>query len=202
MKLGKPLYDKESKVYTCSVVDGTRTTEPTLAQTAELVEFIVQNTKGWFTKPLAVDWLTQRIKLAFDTPNVSEDFQGTITWAWTDLLISKETFKLNFKVVDVVADPKISLEDEDSAPDTQKSENSIVEIEDGIPTGNPLSPPIAIGPTRRQLQKESVMKARQKAARALFYAERLTQEYIHVFGDDTDWEDEGEEESDLEGDSR
>jgi hypothetical protein len=201
MKLGKPVYDKELKMYTCSVIDGTRTTEPSLAETAELVEFIVQNTKGWFTKPLAVDWLSQRIKLTFDTPNIPEDFQGTITWAWTDLLISKETFKLNFKVVDIVEDAKISLEDEESA-NTQKSEDSIVEIEDGIPTGNTSSPPIAIGPTRRQLQKEIVMKARQKAARALFYAERLTQEYIHTFGDDTDWEDEGEDESELEEDSR
>jgi hypothetical protein len=38
------------------------------------------------------------------------------------------------------------------------------------------------------------MRAREKAARALFHAERLTQEYCSIYGEDTDWEEEEDEE--------
>ena len=57
---------------------------------------------------------------------------------------------------------------------------------------------IGIGPTRQQLDKKKVMRAREKAARALFQAERLTQEYCAVYGEDTDWEEEDEEEEEEE----
>jgi hypothetical protein len=53
---------------------------------------------------------------------------------------------------------------------------------------------IGIGPTRQQLDKQKVMRVREKAARALFHAERLTQEYCTAYGEDTDWEEEDEEE--------
>ena len=43
--------------------------------------------------------------------------------------------------------------------------------------------------TRRQQTKEMVLKARNRAARALFKAERLTQDYIASYGENTDWED-------------
>jgi hypothetical protein len=52
--------------------------------------------------------------------------------------------------------------------------------------------PMSIGPTRRILQKHAVMKARARAARALFKAEALTQDYIRQYGEDTDWEDEAD----------
>jgi hypothetical protein len=184
MKLSKPVYNGETKTYSCVVQEGVRVQEASQVQLPDLVQFIIEHTNGWFTKPLKVDWLTPRVKLSFETPKVDTDFCGTVTWAWSDLLISKDSFQVLFKVVDIQEDPKISLEPE------QEGVEGDLEIIENEPTGNLEAPPISIGPTRRQLQKEIVMKARERAARALFYAERLTQEYVHEFGDDTDWEDE------------
>ena len=53
-------------------------------------------------------------------------------------------------------------------------------------------------PAKRALQKSDVLKARARAAKALFVAESLTQEYIRLRGgEDTDWEDEEDEEGDF-----
>jgi len=49
-------------------------------------------------------------------------------------------------------------------------------------------------PAKPPLQKSDVLKAREKAAKALFRAEMLTQEYIRLRGgEDTDWEDDEED---------
>jgi hypothetical protein len=86
------------------------------------------------------------------------------------LTISKEVFLLKFEIIAQKEDEKICIKfDEEELPFQQ------VEA-------------IAIGPTRRQIQKKNVLKARGKAARSLFTAERLTQAYCEEFGEDTDWE--------------
>jgi len=119
-------------------------------------------------------------KIEYDIPtNVPETFEGLIEWQIQRLIISKEQFLFVCGVAQTVEDEKVSLEfPEEPAPK---------EPEEEIPLHEEA--PLGIGPTRRNLEKEKVLSARTKAARALFHAERLTQEFYQNFGE-TDWEDE------------
>jgi len=178
MKLGRPVYDSSLKIYNCSITNGTRFSArkeegrfvPELESCInkeELAEFIVTSSQGWFTKPLTKEYLKDRIKTNIPTTSIPEGFEGTLEWQMSSLVISKDTFTLGFEIVSQKQDEQICISFEEE-------------------TSN--------APTRRHLLKEKVLKARAKAARCLFQAEHLTQEYCQEFGDTTDWEEEDEDE--------
>jgi hypothetical protein len=136
----------------------------------ELAKFIVAATKGWFSKALTEEFLNDKIQLSIPTSALAEGFEGSVEWQMVSLTISKEVFLLTFDLISQKEDEKICIKFEEDEPPLQQTEA------------------IAIGPTRRQIQKKNVLKARAKAARSLFTAERLTQNYCEEFGEDTDWE--------------
>jgi hypothetical protein len=143
---------------------------------------LIKSTQGWFSKPLTEEFLKGKIQ--YDIPTsvpeqVAETFEGLVEWQIQRLIISKEQFLFVCVIVNTVEDEKVSLEFPEE-PEAKEPEEEIPlhEVE-----------PLGIGPTRRSLEKERVLSARTKAARALFHAERLTQEFYQAFGE-TDWEDE------------
>jgi len=179
-KLAKPVYNSSAKLYTCSITNGFRLTArreegrftPELDMNKEQVaNFIVAATHGWFSKPLTEDFLRDKIQLTIPTSSLAESFEGSVEWQMVSLTISKDVFLLTFDLIGQKEDEKICIKFEE---------------EEEIPLQQAEA--IAIGPTRRQIQKKNVLKARAKAARSLFTAERLTQAYCEEFGEDTDWE--------------
>jgi hypothetical protein len=188
MKLGKPVYDSDAKLYNCLVSDGVRFSvrreEGVFVKPLDsfvvkdmLIENILKGTTGWFTKPLTQDYLSQRLRTEFPTP---PQIEGELEFQLQGLTISKEVFLLRYAIVAAKEDEKICIELDEVA--------DAKEVVDEIPMGD--KEVLGLGPTRQQLVKEKVLKMRAKAARALFVAERLTQEYYEEFGEDTDWEDE------------
>jgi len=182
-RLSRPVYDNTTKTYTCDLSDGFRfETEqddtvftPGLDKAFEwyhesVVEQLLVLTKGWFSKPLTKDWLLSRIK--FDMVYNNEKFEGTVVWQANKLIITKDAFLFKLVIVE-----------------QKKREPVIIDFEDGIDSVAPDTEVLSIGPTRRDLQKKMVMEARSKAARSLFKAERLTNEYISLYGEDTDWDE-------------
>ena len=201
MKIHKPVYNTATKVYTCELTDGFRlscekekddvVSAPKISDTLldSLTQDIIHSTNGWFTKPLNSEWLRPRI--VFDTPlqEVSTDFDGTIEYTAKQLVLSKHEFRFYCHLSKLTPAEKVVIAFDE--PEEVKEVESIPEVfaEDNEPLG--------IGPTRRILQKARVMKERIKAAKALFKAERLTQEYIQFYGSEgTDWEDEDDDEQD------
>jgi len=191
MKLGKPSYDSSAKVYTCELKDGFRFesqledgvfTPPLEAVsdlTPALVSQLLTDTKGWFSKPLTAEWLSPRIQYDVSTGSVSDGFEGTLVWQAVRLMITKDKFMF---ILDIVE---------------QKKSEILIDFQEDAPVA-PAAPAAAPEPAqaqgnnvaRRELHKKTVMEARAKAARALFKAERSINEYIELYGDDTDWEDE------------
>ena len=179
-KLGKPVYDASAKMYTCSISNGFRFssrreegqfTPPldTCLNNDEVATFLVGATKGWFSKPLTEDSLKDKIKVHIPT-SVADTFEGSIDWQLAALTLSKELFLLSFSIIAQKEDEAVCIKFEEDEPPLQEAEV------------------LGIGPTRQQIQKKNVLKARAKAARSLFTAERLTQAYCEEFGEDTDWE--------------
>ena len=200
MKLSKPVYDSAAKLYSCEVTDGIRfsarhdTPPESCVDIPSLTQFLITSTKGWFSKPLTSEFLQGKVKTSFSSGAAGADekptdtFEGTLEWAIQELVISKETFLFRHSVVNSIADEKISIEfPEESAEANKPDQDS---LDEQITFAEDSSAPLGIGPTRQQHQKTLVLKARSKAARALFHAERLTQQYYEEFGEDTDWEDE------------
>ena len=195
MKILKPSYNSTTKVYTCELVDGFRLSvskddgvvsppldELTGSLLKDLIPIIIDSTKGWFSTPLTQEWLIKRVK--FDIPidpMSAPDFEGSVEYVASQLIISKEVFLFQCSVAQVKAAEKIVISFEDDKNSVKEEDLPISKEE-----------VIGIGPTRRILQKEFVMKARIKAARALFNAERLSQEFLEEYGD-TDWESEDSE---------
>ena len=186
MKVGKPSYDSSAKVYTCELKDGFRFESecvdsvftPSLDSVSELVPGLVTqlltDTKGWFSKPLTADWLTPRIH--FDVPTC-EPFEGTLVWEAVRLVITKDKFLFTLAIID------------------KKKREILIDFQEDVPAvQEPLPEPVhesqGNNMARRDLHKKAVMEARAKAARALFKAERSINEYIELYGEDTDWEDE------------
>ena len=173
MKIQKPSYNASTRLYTCQLTDGFRLKTSyedgltkDLYNTGDVIESLIQpiieGTAGWFTKPLSPEWLKPRIRLTIPTGDVPSEFEGTAEFVAEKLLISKEEF------VFVMA-----------MGEMKKSEKVVIEFQD-----EEL-------PAKRPLQKSDVLKAREKAAKALFRAEMLTQEYIRLRGgEDTDWDEE------------
>jgi hypothetical protein len=187
MKLSKPVYDSSLKVYNCIITNGVRFVVRkeegaftqdlnTLVDVNMITDYIVKATAGWFTKPLTNDFLKDKLRCEFPT-DLSDTFEGEIEYELHSLTISKEVFLLTYKVIRTKEDEKVCIEFEEDAPP-----------EENIPMAEMET--LGIGPTRQETIKQKVLKARAKAARALFIAERLTQEYYEEFGEDTDWEDE------------
>ena len=194
MKILKPSYNQTTKVYTCEIADGFRLTvskeggvvEPSLEELTKglydpVIDLIIKGTKGWFSKPLTEECLQTRVK--FDVPigEIEAEFEGTVDFQAARLVISKDVFLFQCLVVAKKEAEKvvISFEEEAAVPEPAP-EPDLIQGE-----------PMGIGPTRRILQKETVMKARNKAARALFTAEHMTQEFVEEFGD-TDWDEDSE----------
>ena len=196
MKINKPSYDNSLKVYTCTLTDGIRLSlkkedgQPISmlseyedqALKESLLKPIIDGTKGWFTKPLTEEWLLTRISFDIPTSTIPIEFEGTIEYKATKLIISKDSFIFLCSVSEMKEAEKVMIE---------FKEDTVIEEKQDLPLVD--ATPVGIGPTRRTLQKEIVMKARAKAARALFKAERLTQEYSQLYGEDTDWEIEDSE---------
>jgi hypothetical protein len=192
MKLGKPVYDSSTKLYNCPVSDGVRFCVrreggkfvkefDSFVDKDMLIQEILKGTTGWFTKPLTQDYLSQRLQTEFPTP--PEMFEGEVEFQLQGLTISKEVFLLRYAIIALKEDEKICIELDEVTEATD-----VKEVEDEIPMAD--KEVLGLGPTRQQVVKQKVLKMRAKAARALFLAERLTQEYYEQFGEDTDWEDE------------
>lgn len=200
MKINKPSYNPGLKLYTCELTDGFRLSfnkeDGQITQLSDsesliqsLLQPLIDGTKGWFTKPLTKEWLQPRI--SFDTPTseIPADFEGTADYQASKLVISKEAFVFECSIIELKPVEKVMIDFKEEV--AEAAEEETVEAVQEIPLVE--STPLGIGPTRRILQKEVVMKARAKAARALFKAERLTLEYSQLYGEDTDWENEGSE---------
>jgi hypothetical protein len=190
MKLGKPIYAKDTQVYVCecrdeehifrveSSVQGGKWSVPLeehLTKTREnMISILLKETTGWFSKPLTKDWLLPRLRYTIPTSDISEEFEGICRWTLAKLHISKESFVCEFILSEKVL-PEVPLivlqEDESVVEDTSKK---------GSPT--------------REEKKVASLRARRRAAMALLKAERMMQAYAEEFGEDTDWEDEDEDE--------
>ena len=200
MRLSKPRYDSTKKVYESAIVDGLRLTAevdadhplPATLQTEcipSLTECVLKQTVGWFTKPITEAWLVGKVRVSLDA--IPADFDGRITWVAQRLLISKDVFMVEFTIVESVPTPPVAIDFGEEEP---------------VAVAPPAAAVVPAAPTAtesledpRQIQKAKVMKARLRAARALFTAERMTQDYIQEFclEEDTDWEEsDGENESD------
>jgi len=204
MKFTKPAYDAKARIYTCDITDGFRLCVrresgafvkefSDCIDTNERVKHLIHATQGWFSKPLTEDFLSGKIRYDIPTADIPPTFEGSVEWQAKKLLISKESFLFICAIVALVEDEKLSLDFPDDEHEQQLQEKE-TSLDEEIPMGAEEQEVIGIGPTRQQLDKKKVMRAREKAARALFHAERLTQEYCAVYGEDTDWEEEDEEE--------
>jgi hypothetical protein len=181
MKLGKPVYSKESQVYVCecrdeehifrveSSVEGGTFTPPLdghLAKTREqMVSLLVNHTTGWFSKPLTKEWLTSRLRYTIPTSDIPSEFEGVCRWSIAKLHISKESFVCEFILTEKVS-----------------SEVPLIDLHEDSETCS-----------SREGKKNIVLRARRRAAMALLKAERLMQSYASEFGEDTDWEEEDED---------
>lgn len=201
MKFGKPQYNAENKVYLSDIKEGFRCEadlddgeyKPPLTSFLQtfresLVTTVIESTKGWFSKPLTVEWLRNRIE--FDIPTESlNGFEGHVVWQAQRLTISKEKFIFHFGITETKEAPKVVIDFQETTPGIP------LEVEDIPLTTVVEQGALGVGPTRRRLFKQRVMQARARAAKALFRAEQLTVRYCETYGDDTDWEEDEDEDS-------
>lgn len=191
MKFAKPSYDAKQRIYTCDITDGFRFSgrreggcwvkaPESCIDSDERIAHLIKSTQGWFSKPLTEEFLKGKIR--YDIPtSVSETFEGLVEWQIQRLIISKEEFLFVCVITRSVEDEKMTLEFPEEPSQQEKGPEEEIPLHEEAPLG--------IGPTRRIVEKEKVLSARAKAARALFHAERLTQDFYQAFGE-TDWEDE------------
>lgn len=191
MKFGKPVYVADKKIYKCEVSgvfrceskceNNTLTPQPEslLSQVKGwLIPGIIENTKGWFSKPLTEAWLSDKINIHYPKEDIPEGFEGNIEWEVKELIISKDSFLFNTAIVEKKEFLKVLIEFPEEVPPEPKQKEG-VRRKDNL--------------TREQF-KELVRRERDRAGRALFRAERLTQEYCELYGEETDWEESDEEE--------
>lgn len=194
MKFAKPTYDASKKVYGSDIHEGPRYTAHTsdgfeklqasvsLSLGPSFTQTIVESTKSWFSKPLTAEWLSTRIRHTLQQP-VSE-FEGNCIWEAQTLTISKEVFLFQWGLISQVPDAKVIIDFEEEGQDGEDLRDA-----QEIPTEETAAEPLHVGPTRRMLHKREVLRMRDRAARCLFKAERMTQEYCGLYGEDTDWEE-------------
>jgi len=143
-----------------------------------VIDTLIDSTKGWFSTPLTREWLETRVKFDIPTDAFSEpDFEGSVEYQADSLVISKEVFLFQCVAINVRKAEKVVISFEDVSEDVEDADLPLTT--DDV---------IGIGPTRRTIQKDVVMNARNKAARALFAAESLTHAFLEEYGE-TDWED-------------
>lgn len=199
MKFQPPKFYADRKLYISDVQDGDEfeqriestdsfaVPQSTLesrfeSQKDSIVQALLEGTKGWFSKPLSQQWLRSKCKIRLQTFDaglpIPAGKAGNLRWKITQLEITKDTFSLLWNVVEVLPDPIIELEEEEPV-----SAEGAAHVSSLLSSGD------------RTAQKEKVLQARRRAARALYKAERLIQEYCSIWGDDTDWEDEDSDSS-------
>jgi hypothetical protein len=191
LNLTRPIFNKEKNLYVSEISFSSVFSIPSPVSEEgvskiidtfkdQIISFLLMETKSWFSKPIQERFLRDRLNFFIPMNTLPADFDGTSTWRFHRLEFAKDKFTLIAEVQDIHESEKICLDDEDE----------LNEIDD-LPFTQ-ANEPIGIGPTRRQLVKEKVMKERAKAAKALFRAERMTQQYYAKYGD-TDWEDSDED---------
>jgi hypothetical protein len=168
-------------------------------------------TKGWFTTPLKEEWLLSHLRYNIPTEMIPSDFQGTVTFDPARLSISKEGFVIYFELTDMKECENVGIdifkEDELSPAEAVQADSALQPMQH-YTASQPMQPHPASHPcpasqpqeestekTRRVKRKEDVLKARERAARALFKAEQLIHAYVQDYGDLTEWEDEQDEEN-------
>ena len=199
MKIHKPAYNATDKVYTCKLSDGFRlsiqkdkedaVSAPAITDTFldPLTQTLIDSTNGWFSKPITTQWLRSRIVIHTPLEEIPTDFDGTIEFVAKHLTLTKDEFRFHCVILKITPAEKVVIVFDEP--------EKVEVVESSIPEASVESnEPLGIGPTRRILHKARVMKERAKAARALFRAERLTQEYIQLYSaEGTDWEDDDDE---------
>jgi hypothetical protein len=142
---------------------------------------------------------------------IPSDFQGTVTFDPARLSISKEGFVIYFELTDMKECENVGIdifkEDELSPAEAVQADSALQPMQH-YTASQPMQPHPASHPcpasqpqeestekTRRVKRKEDVLKARERAARALFKAEQLIHAYVQDYGDLTEWEDEQDEEN-------
>jgi hypothetical protein len=191
MKLQKPTFDSTQQVYVSVIKEGIRCEaqrndekqyEPNItsfytSMKDTFTDVVIQQTKGWFSKVLTKEWLDQRIFFHIPTESIPEDFEGRCIWELQSLRISKEKFDFLFGLVQMIEAEKVMISFDEPEPQVQTQLQT--KTEETKPNEETV---------RRFAEKQRILKLRARAARALFYAERATQEYCQVYGEDTDWE--------------
>jgi hypothetical protein len=202
MKFGKATYDSEKKMYVSEITEGIRFCiechsgqySPTFESIQQneniqsvIVPCILDQTKGWFTKLLQKEWLTPRLSITIPTSEIPDTFHGIVTIETKVLLITKDKFTIIYQIMDKKVSEKIELDIHDKEV-----------LEEANISSNPAEEePLQVGPTRRMLHKQFVMNLRNKAAKILYKAEQETQRFCELYGEDTDWEDDDSDDSDL-----
>jgi hypothetical protein len=195
MKLTKPSYNPSNNIYVSQIKDGFRfeceiegkVYTPSFDditnkfQSQETCDELLSLTKNWFTKPLTSEWLLPRLRCEIPTQGVEEDFEGKCVWEAKSLHISKENFVIHFEMIEKVNTEKVMISFHEDEPVKEEIK------EEKTRRGDTLF--LSLDKTQ---QKKIVLASRERASKALFKAERLTQLYVQLYGDETDWEDESD----------
>jgi hypothetical protein len=195
MRICKPVYDSSKKLYICELkqvaseflyVTDTYGEPAILSKTPAsfldetlpaCVKTILDQTQGWFSKPLTEAWLIEKLSYSIPTETIEKAFDGGLVFTPIHLYITKESFVVGFKLTDTKAGDKVCIDFQEAEVEPK------VEVE----------PKSDMPPVDEQIRHETklkVLQAREKAARALFKAEELMHSYVQKYGTDTDWEDE------------
>ncbi len=202
MKFSKPQYDAKRKIYVSDIADGLRYETHREAQLLspsleslqqdtqqQLIQFVLDSTKTWFSKPITEDWLRSRLHHEVEMPELATDFEVVLRWQLSTLLISKETFVFSWKFLEKIEDEKINFDRPETPTAQTSSLEEISDISGSVQEVEQEGEVLGVGPTRRVLFKRQVLAARNRAARLLYKAEILTQKYCEAYGEDTDWDD-------------
>jgi hypothetical protein len=196
MKLSKPVYNQEKKIYICDVKGATDfiytsyvTSNPVeynptpkffFEETLpKCISILINITQGWFSQALTEEWLIPRLTYGIPTEKIPNGFEGTVIYHPVRLHISKESFVLEFDLTDMKEEEKVRIVFQEDTPEVPKEVVPATE-DPGV---------------RRRMKKELVLQARRKAARALFKAERLLNSFVTEYGEDTDWDEDDETDS-------
>lgn len=207
MRLNKPVYNGDKKVWTCDIKEAgdlqyasdvygepssfTKTPASFFDETLPAcVTSILSQTQGWFSKPLTEEWLIQKLTYSIPTDTIPNGFDGRVEYTPVRLHIYKEAFVVEYKLTDTKENEKVCInfhEDEEPKPDTKALEAKA----DADANGDARADADADAEEKiRHEMKQKVLQARQRAARALFKAEELMHTFVEKYGMDTDWEDE------------
>jgi hypothetical protein len=137
MKFQKPTFDSSQQVYLSDIKEGIRceaTRNDEKQFTPELPTFytaikdsftdtIIQQTKGWFRKPLTKEWLEGRITFHIPTQEIPEEFEGKCIWELKSLHISKEKFDFMFGLVQMKEAEQVMISFEEPEAEIVKQPN-------------------------------------------------------------------------------